>query len=809
VLIHFLALAALYHSYILAYFPGQFFWLGTLLVIILVGYFTSRNFKVISLFVVLACLPVVVHQDYQEERASFPFQKIDLDLTVQAVSDGVHKEWGVKGRFRIVRVDDCEAALEQLCSELVNKEVELNDYRSGAFNAGHTYQAIVRLKPPLGFLNPGGFDYEHWLFSKNIWAKGYFKQEPLLIGDHLDLAWNHRMGRFLDDLVSAQCYSEMASSDECVNQLRSKALLEALILADKQNLQQDERMRLAEAGLIHLFVISGLHIGLLFGVVWWLLKLFLSFVFLNSFVVSPKFQQLLTKLSECLPLAFVWWFVVQIDYPVPALRAAIFISVWIFARILGWQLHLLHVLSFSVWLILSLMPEELFSYGFWMSMLAVLALSLAMSFTRYDAFSAEAKETQARIFKGFKAKLWVMCKAQVFVVLLLLPFSIYFGNQVSILALIWNLVLIPMFGLLVVPLLLFASLVFQIFPDLSSLLLGLIGQSLLTTIDFIHEVNGFGFLQGRLGLRFSYPEYFVFFWLILCLSPVSRKLKVIGIVGVSSLLVLKPEQKTDLELWFLDVGQGQSIALINNGQAILYDTGFKSGNFTAAESVIIPFLRYKNVEAVDLLVVSHKDTDHSGGMKTLLESDYQPKRLMQNFNDVSFQGIETMPCIAGSVSNWFDLRLKVLWPVSTEELSELSSNDSSCVILIEYGSRSILLTGDVTKLVETRLLEQYPDLLRKGITFMSVPHHGSKSSSSNAFISALKPKWSIASTGPLNRFGHPHDTVVSRYIDLGIHFVNTAVSGAIGFEIRPEGDVELVSHKSPTSEFYWRTARQE
>jgi len=92
---------------------------------------------------------------------------------------------------------------------------------------------------------------------------------------------------------------------------------------------------------------------------------------------------------------------------------------------------------------------------------------------------------------------------------------------------------------------------------------------------------------------------------------------------------------------------------------------------------------------------------------------------------------------------------------------------------------------------------------------MSVPHHGSKSSSSNTFISALKPEWSIASTGPLNRFGHPHDTVVSRYIDLGSHFVNTAVSGAIGFEIRLEGDVEFVSHKSSTSELYWRTARQE
>jgi len=810
VLIHFLALAALYHSYILAYFPGQYLWLGTLLIIFLVGYFTSRNFKVISLFVVLTCLPVLIYQAIQDDRARFPYEKIDLNLTVQAKSDAVYKDWGAKGIFRIVKVNDCKEGLKPLCSEAVGKHIELNDYQSGNFFAGQTYQGMIRLKPPLGFLNPGGFDYERWLYSKGIWAKGYFKDEPRLFDDTLDVSWRHRMGRFLDGGMGSECNYHSRSSDTCAEQFKSRSLLKALVLGQKQNLHQDDKTRLAEAGLIHLFVISGLHIGLLFGVVWWLFKLFLSVLVLNPAVsLSNKLQSLWINISQCLALVFVWWFVSQIDYPVPALRAVIFLSVWLVARVFGWQIHLLYVLSFSVWLILSLMPEELFSYGFWMSVLAVLALILAISVSKSDAFSIEAQTARYPGWNHFKTALWFTFKAQFFVVLLLLPFSIYFGNQVSVLALIWNMLLIPLFGALVVPLLLLASVSFEIFPEFSSVLFELISRTLLMVIDFIHGVNGVGFIQDRLGLQFSYPGYAIFFWIILCLSPVARKLKFVAILGMCSLFLLKPEQKTDLELWFLDVGQGLSVVLIKDGNAVLYDTGFKLGDFSAAEAVIVPFLRYKHVGHVDLLIVSHKDTDHSGGMEALIDSEYRPKRLMQNFSDASVQGVNTGSCLAGSETRWEDLRFKVIWPIVDQKLSKLGSNDSSCVVLIEYGKSKILLTGDVTRQVEMRLLELYPEFWHKGITVMSVPHHGSKTSSSKEFISALNPVWSIASSGPLNRFGHPHGSVESRYSVLDGHFVNTAVSGAAGFEITKEGGVVPVHDRFSSVDLYWRTAREE
>ncbi|GLQ31613.1 hypothetical protein GCM10007876_20920 [Litoribrevibacter albus] len=265
-----------------------------------------------------------------------------------------------------------------------------------------------------------------------------------------------------------------------------------------------------------------------------------------------------------------------------------------------------------------------------------------------------------------------------------------------------------------------------------------------------------------------------------------------------------------MDVWFLDVGQALSIVLIKDHRAFIYDTGFSFGSFNAADSVIVPFLRSQNVEAVDVLVVSHQDLDHSGGMKALLSSSYVPSVLIQNFTTLDSYGGEQKPCDNSLSFKWQGVSVRALWPmVSTvgTKGNDLSSNDSSCVLLLEYQGHEVLLTGDITARVERTLIEANPDVFEDGVELISVPHHGSRTSSSDRFVKQVKSKWAVVSSGPLNRFRHPNLDVVNRYFNADIKLMNTADEGAVHFAVLSSGQLaylpQSVEEKSP----YWRTIR--
>jgi competence protein ComEC len=244
-----------------------------------------------------------------------------------------------------------------------------------------------------------------------------------------------------------------------------------------------------------------------------------------------------------------------------------------------------------------------------------------------------------------------------------------------------------------------------------------------------------------------------------------------------------------LNIHFLEVGQGTAVVVETKNHQLVYDTGKKfSQRFDSGKHIVAPYLLQAGHSHIDTLIISHGDSDHAGGVKGL-------SSLIEVGNVYSGQPTKTdgEQCVAGQSWQWDGLHFSVLWP-SLDYLSklygEVKSNNLSCVLLIEYGEYRFLLTGDIEKSVEKRLLALYPERLQN-MTIVLAPHHGSGSSSHNNWVNHLQAKYAIVSAGYTNAYGHPHPRVVERYQRVNSEVEHTGNRGAIGFTVNADGLLSL------------------
>jgi competence protein ComEC len=251
-----------------------------------------------------------------------------------------------------------------------------------------------------------------------------------------------------------------------------------------------------------------------------------------------------------------------------------------------------------------------------------------------------------------------------------------------------------------------------------------------------------------------------------------------NMMSTSSANINKHASANDIpwQLVVFDVGQGLSVLIQRSSKSILYDTGasYPSG-FNMADAVILPYLQHTGVDQLDKMIISHSDNDHAGGLNELQES-IDINELLYNANPLE----KNATCLHGKAFLWQNLHIKMVWPktIVSEE------NDDSCVLLISDGKHSVLLTGDISKKVEAALLRQYPEL---NADIIIVPHHGSKTSSSDLFLTTLQPSFAVVSAGYMNRWHMPVTEVVQRYQQHNIELLNTATSGQIIFTMSEQG----------------------
>lgn len=278
----------------------------------------------------------------------------------------------------------------------------------------------------------------------------------------------------------------------------------------------------------------------------------------------------------------------------------------------------------------------------------------------------------------------------------------------------------------------------------------------------------------------------------LLLTPRSLGLWLPG-VSLVGLFFLAENTRPYHRITVLDVGQGLSVVAESNQATMVYDVGAKfSANFDIGSRILTPFLRYSGVKELDLVAISHGDNDHAGGLDGL-RHHFAIKQLATNI-DLQGKVLETepLPCLLGQQWHVGLLKLEVLWP-QEDAISSGKSNNNSCVILLQLNRFSMLLTGDIERSVERRLLTS--GLLPENIDVLIAPHHGSNTSSSKRFIEHLSPKHVIFSTGYKNRYGHPTTKVRERYHHIHSRTWNTADAGAIVMTLDENGKVEIASER--------------
>ena len=635
--------------------------------------------------------------------------------------------------------------------------VKLSCYRCPLdFESGQTWQLTVRLKQPHGFASWGAFDYEKYLFRHRFIGKGYvrLKEENTLLESKL-FSVNQFRGSIVERLNSNEKFSEPGLT-----------MIVALMVGDKSMMTSKQSEVFQVTGVSHLMAISGLHIGLVFMVVAWLCK-WLSYPFFRFYLLVPR--QHLVLLPALLAALF---YAALAGFAVSTTRALIMLTVFVVSKLLAREISLHKVLLIAACLIVLLDPFSILDTGFWLSCGAVWVIGL------FSNFKGNDDKTQSLSLLRLQPLLWLG----------MLPMTAFFFGQVSLVSPLVNLLVVPLFCLLLIPAtLLSLCLLIMGFSKLAFFLLSYLDHAYqfiywlldyLTTLDLTHSST----------YQWSTTQT-VLVLLALAVYYFRSKLIGTGVWGVMIVSLFLPSLRSSsvtlLDVALLDVGQGLSMVIEVKGRknyTMVYDTGPKyPSGFSAAKAVLLPYLKSRGISHIDNLIISHADNDHIGGYTDLVEN-YNVKQVLTSRLDVL---PNAKLCYAGQHWQVENVKFEILSPTNN---TPEGSNNLSCVLKLSYAGTNVLITGDIEKQVERFLLKQYqdaPEVLKADI--MLVPHQGSKTSSINTFIDAVQPQLALIAAGYLNHYGHPHAKVVARYNDRDIKLLSTVDNGSVIIKINDSG----------------------
>lgn len=755
--------------------PAGLFVAGlVLLPFVLAGRLFTRKVSTMLFAVILGLGWAAVHS----ERSLQQQLPVELERTPLQVS-GYLCSLPTPGSFNSLRFDFCVSRWHDLgqAERPLPDRLRLSWYgRKGQNLPGHRLRLQVSLKRPHGNLNPEGFRYENWLFRQGIRATGSVKrvEEDNKVACGLRCRyhnWHRNMAEQAQrSFGTAQHYPLVAS----------------LLIGDRRYLNEEHWQVLRATGTIHLVAISGLHLGLVAVAI----GLVARRVLLAGIASSVKAQTLRTLIFFSV-LCGCTGYALLAGFTVPTRRALIMVSVG------GW--YLLRARQHSAWwpfslallAVLLLDPLAPLDQGFWLSFGAVALLLMV--------FAGRLRSP------GWLASLFL---AQLVAFFGLWPMLMLAGQDQPLAAMLANLLAIPWLTLIAMPLLFAgAVLVFAGVPAEPWVVQAYDGSLGLLWYWLGHVASlPLGSLQvTSLPLAFSVAALVLFGvrwpdWRWCGLLVAAAGLSVYSVSGGSAdgenPLVATPEVRV------LDVGQGLAVVALAGRKVMVYDTGPEvKGVYSAVESVLIPGLRAMGVNAIDLLVISHGDSDHAGGLEALAEAFPIGDIVSGEPELVSGRLNRPVKRCRQDVWLWPGLELS-FW--RTREQAQ--GNDASCVLNLRHrpSGAELLLTGDISTRVETEMiLEPWPAAKLAGQRFVIAPHHGSKTSSSRAWIEWMRPDTVIYTAGYRHHFGHPHEDVTARYRVAGANAFNTACSGQITLKFTPRG---LVMSEIWRTQPFWISA---
>ncbi|MDO9515901.1 MAG: DNA internalization-related competence protein ComEC/Rec2 [Syntrophales bacterium] len=701
------------------------------------------------------------------------------------------------------------------------------------FNYGNYIRARTKLKGPHNFNNPGGFDYERYLLYRGISLRGYVSRPSDIViiresaGDYL----RTRIERYRSLLRGL--IRESAPSPE-------GGVLQALLLGEKEGIPEDIIRDFNRAGVSHILAISGLHVGII---------AFISFAIIKIIMRSSEYLLLrfnIFKVSALLSVIPVIGYAFIAGLRISTIRAAIMILCYLTALLAGRGRDLLNILAFAAFLILVINPASLFDVSFQLSFTAVAAILLAVP----ALGSMIPKPDGGGILRRGMTSVLLFTLVSLAAVIGTAPLIALYFNRISTIALLSNLFAIPIIGFAALPVGMLL-IVTAPFAPVAPVLITVASFFIQIAISIIGFLSSFPFSSLAVTTP-TLPEIFFYYLCVLTgirmitvwrskengvsgdskrdipPSAIGRlkdlyRVKERNLLALSLGLIalffvadafytnLRAAGSRHIEMTFIDVGQGSSTLIrFPGGPVMLVDGGgFYDKSFDLGKYVVAPYLWREKIKKIDIMVLTHPDQDHVGGLPFIVENfevgeiwsngqeseNESWRRLLEVIGRKGIPhriiGTNTQERIIGGAS------IRILNPARPASgrgfsFPDFDCNNNGVVMKITFGRRSILLPADISGPAEAELVASGHDL---EADILMAPHHGGHTSSTAPFLRAVRPKIAVISCGPGNVFGFPNQDVLDRYVKAGIRILRTDKNGAI--TIRTDGENMEVRDQGP------------
>ena len=625
---------------------------------------------------------------------------------------------------------------------------------ASSVHPGERWLLTLRMRRPHGLVNPHGFDYEAWLLERGVGATGYVRnrgeQRPLGtrngVMDWIEKTRESVRDRFLGVLGPTP----------------AAGILAALAVGDQRAISSEEWQLFNRTGVTHLMSISGLHVTLISGLAAWLVAL--GWRGVPSLVLRLPAR----KAASLAAIIAALGYTLLAGFGVPAQRTFWMVSIVAAALWSGQIASPWRTLALALAVIVFFDPWAMLAPGLWLSFGAVLLIFYGVAgWSAPGSWLSQWGRVQWAVTVG------------------LAPAALLLFGQVSLAGPIANTVAIPLVSVVVTPLALLAAVI----PvDALLHLAAWLTEWLLQFLEWCAALPAAQWRQHVPSLGSVLLALAGAAWL---LAPRGVPWRSCGLALMAPALCLAPAVPRHGELWIttFDVGQGLAVLARTSSRTLLYDAGPAwAPDADSGSRVVVPALRGAGIDRLDLLVLSHEDSDHIGGALSVLEALEVDAVASSLAAGHPLRGMVTAPraCGAGQSWTWDGVRFEFL-----NAVDQVKRNDRSCVLRIAAAGGAVLLTGDIERAGEKALLDSG---LKSEV--LLVPHHGSRTSSTPEFIGAVAPRLAVVAAGYRNRFGHPNGEVMARYATAGARVVRTDLDGAVSVVVAQAGvDVAGERHR--------------
>ncbi len=644
-----------------------------------------------------------------------------LQIVVEDIS--VKEDYGTRFTARVLNRD----------SDIPEK-ITLTDYQKEEWPAGSLWRINTRLRTPVGSVNLAGFNSEAYSLSKGLGATGSVQKGRKYLGES-------KRPRALLDRLRNTIARRIHRTGESYP--RGAALIAALTIGEQNSLTQADWQSFRQTGITHLVSISGLHVTMVALFAGWLAR------FLACRLRIRRIQPRTLMLFSGMAVAFIY--ALLAGFSVPTQR-----SIFMLASVALLMLSRRYFTSWQIWwislsFVLLISPLAVLSLGFWLSFGLVAGLLWLGSNRRHLGRNRWLLALQAQVAATVSS---------------IVPLSFFFG-QLPVVSPLVNILAIPWVSWIITPLALIALCLPVDTPLLWACVLGeysLRALDLLLPFAYEFVVAKPPLLLLGIGLLAT----------LLLLAPRGFPMKGLGLLGILLVLLYQPDtlKSNEAKITVLDVGQGSSMLVQTREHSLLFDTGLGGANW-----IVLPNLRAQRIRQLDALVLSHNDADHDSGLAEIARA-YPKTQIYAGQTDAYPDYPSIQYCQGGQQWVWDGVVFQWL----TLEPFSKNNNDMSCVLKITAHNQTLLITGDLSRRGEKKLIAQHKAILNSNILILG--HHGSKTSSSAEFLQAVQPMYVVASSGFANRFAHPDPSVLARVKQQGATVFRTDQQGAVQIQMR-------------------------